>query len=279
MDFETLASKYVNKTYVSQGMASLKARENLFAQLLHHGKLPKEGWDDATITFVLSELSAMDSNNFLSNIGVGEREGRIFSSLVRNRHYGFAHGIGRSGDIAEVQPKAAGSSLLYKLTNKLVSHAFSVAGLTCCKGNCLVVPLATGMSVVLCLQTIRLQRPNAKYVIWSRIDQKSCFKAIITAGYIPIIIQQHVSADGIFSTDMHGIEAAIASHGADAIACVLATTSCFAPRQPDSVDLIAKVCKSFDIPHIINNAYGIQCAHINKLINRAAVIGRVDASK
>jgi O-phospho-L-seryl-tRNASec:L-selenocysteinyl-tRNA synthase len=39
----------------------------------------------------------MDSNNFNGNCGVGEREGRIYSNLVSNRHYGFAHGIGRSG--------------------------------------------------------------------------------------------------------------------------------------------------------------------------------------
>jgi len=47
----------------------------------------------------------MDSNNFLDNVGVGEREARIASRLVRRRHYGLAHGVGRSGDIAAVQPK------------------------------------------------------------------------------------------------------------------------------------------------------------------------------
>lgn len=48
--------------------------------------------------------------------------------------------------------------------------------------GCLVVPLATGMSMVLCLLTLRQYRPGAKFVVWPRIDQKSCFKAIITAG-------------------------------------------------------------------------------------------------
>ena len=47
----------------------------------------------------------MDSNNFLDNIGVGEREARVASGLVAHRHYGLAHGIGRSGDIAAEQPK------------------------------------------------------------------------------------------------------------------------------------------------------------------------------
>lgn len=48
----------------------------------------------------------MDSNNFLHNIGVGEREGRVACPMVARRHYRLAHGIGRSGDIAAQQPKA-----------------------------------------------------------------------------------------------------------------------------------------------------------------------------
>lgn len=51
-------------------------------------KIPEEGWSDSMIEMLLSELSLMDSNNFSGNVGVGEREGRIHSSLVRRRHYG-----------------------------------------------------------------------------------------------------------------------------------------------------------------------------------------------
>ena len=40
----------------------------------------------------------------------------------------LSHGIGRSGDIAAVQPKAAGSSLLMKLTNSMVLDAIKLAG-------------------------------------------------------------------------------------------------------------------------------------------------------
>ena len=47
----------------------------------------------------------MDSNNFLDNIGVGEREARVASGLVARRHYRLAHGMGRSGDVAAEQPK------------------------------------------------------------------------------------------------------------------------------------------------------------------------------
>ncbi|KAH3705805.1 O-phosphoseryl-tRNA selenium transferase [Pelomyxa schiedti] len=90
--------------------------------------MPEEGWDDRVIEQFLSELSAMDSNNFPENIGVGEREARVFSSLVSRRHIWMSHGIGRSGDINAEQPKAAGSSLLYKLTNCMTMDALHIAG-------------------------------------------------------------------------------------------------------------------------------------------------------
>lgn len=51
------------------------------------GKCPEEGWDESTIELFLNELAIMDSNNFLGNCGVGEREGRVASSLVARRHY------------------------------------------------------------------------------------------------------------------------------------------------------------------------------------------------
>ena len=47
----------------------------------------------------------MDSNNFLGNVGVGEREAKVACRLVSQRHYGLAHGMGRSGDVAAEQPK------------------------------------------------------------------------------------------------------------------------------------------------------------------------------
>jgi O-phospho-L-seryl-tRNASec:L-selenocysteinyl-tRNA synthase len=99
----------------------------------------------------------MDSNNFPSHSGVGEREGRIFSPLLSKQHYYLAHGIGRSGDLFSLQPKAAGSSLVLKLTCALAKHALSLAGLG--KVDCLVVPLATGMSLSLCLLALRPLRP------------------------------------------------------------------------------------------------------------------------
>ena len=47
-------------------------------------------------------------------------------------HFGICarlgHGIGRSGDIAAIQPKAAGSSILMKLTNSMALDVLRMAG-------------------------------------------------------------------------------------------------------------------------------------------------------
>jgi len=45
-----------------------------------------------------------------------------------------------------------------------------------------VVPMATGMTLMLCMLAFKTMRREARYVLWPRIDQKSCFKAIVTAG-------------------------------------------------------------------------------------------------
>lgn len=53
------------------------------------GKCPEDGWDESTLELFLHELAIMDSNNFLGNCGVGEREGRVASALVARRHYRY----------------------------------------------------------------------------------------------------------------------------------------------------------------------------------------------
>jgi len=67
----------------------------------------------------------------------------------------MSHGIGRSGDIAAIQPKAAGSSLMAQLTNLMVLDALKISGVTEVKAA-LTVPLCTGMSISLVLLGLRL---------------------------------------------------------------------------------------------------------------------------
>jgi len=283
--------------------------------------------------------------------GVGEREGRVYSSIVLDRHYGLTHGVGRSGDVTEPQPKAAGSSIIARLACDLVLDAMRRgAGLdgalkkkkgksrkgrkkkknekskekekgdtfeggdeVCGKNDGgeskedkkenvrsqrlgggpatagLTLPLCTGMSISLILSSIRdalpteADRRRRNVVLWSRIDQKSCLKAIVAAGMTPIVVPTTIKGDAVV-TDMDAMGRLLAEynngHGEKELGAILAvvtTTSCFAPRVPDRIDEVAKLCEGFNVAHVINNAYGLQCPEICRLLNRSCVVGRVDA--
>lgn len=270
-----LSEKLVSSSYVRQGLQARRGHELLIRVLLQQGKCPEEGWSESTIELFLNELAVMDSNNFLGNCGVGEREGRVASSLVARRHYRLIHGIGRSGDIAAVQPKAAGSSLLNKITNSVVLDVLKFTGVRSVS-SCFVVPMATGMSLTLCFLTLRHRRPGARYILWPRIDQKSCFKSMVTAGFEPVVIENVLEGDEL-RTNMEEVERKIEELGAKNILCVHSTTSCFAPRVPDRIEELAVLCAKHDIPHIVNNAYGMQSSKCMHLIQQGARIGRIDA--
>ena len=110
-----LAKGLVDAKYLDLGSEATKRRENLVRVLLTQRRVPDEGYDDVMIMALLSDLALLDSNNFVGNVGGGEREARVICPLVSLRHYGLAHGIGRSGDVGAVQPKAAGSSIIVKV--------------------------------------------------------------------------------------------------------------------------------------------------------------------
>ena len=101
--FGELLHSLVNESYIQQGLEEKQSQDNLIHNLLSTKQLPLHGWSNLSIEYLLQQIRMMDSNNFHGNIGVGEREGRIYSSLVSQRHYSLSHGIGRSGDIAEIQ--------------------------------------------------------------------------------------------------------------------------------------------------------------------------------
>lgn len=110
----------MSPSYIRQGCQARRSHEQLIRQLLEQvmprtpkmnvtavctpllftfnvlcalqGKCPEEGWSESTIELFLNELAVMDSNNFLGNCGVGEREGRVASSLVAKRHYRHDNG-------------------------------------------------------------------------------------------------------------------------------------------------------------------------------------------
>jgi len=266
---------------------------------------------------VKCQLSSSSSGGGFAHrwTGAGEREGRIYSPLVSQRHYGLGHGIGRSGDVMEPQPKAVGSSALLRLTLRLTLDAVRRgAGLN---GNVgkggqpsgpasfgILLPVCTGMSMALVLAGLRDRArkldnasisengdngnssniPERNIVLWSRIDQKSCYKAVLSAGLRCIVLptKAHPDTDEV-STDLQALKEALDQYG-NKILAVLTTSSCFCPRVPDEVDAVAKMVQTWNdgkdgagISHVINHAYGLQCQATNKLLNRACTIGRVDA--
>jgi O-phospho-L-seryl-tRNASec:L-selenocysteinyl-tRNA synthase len=273
-----LAAQVISATYVDSGMASLRSVQRRMRDLLASRTIPTTGWDDGLIEDVLRELSRMDSNNFLDNVGVGEREGRVACGMVARRHFRLSHGIGRSGDIAEQQPKAAGSSLILKLANALVlDYMRTVCGVRNLKA-CVIMPLATGMSFSMVLLKLRQDRPSAKFAVWQRCDQKSCYKALTTAGLTAVVVENRLVGDEL-CTDVDAIEAAIQERcgGPDSVACIALTTSTFAPRVPDDVPAVARLAQRLGVPLVVNNAYGLQSTRCCHLINEACRVGRVDA--
>lgn len=137
--------------------------------------------------------------------------------------------------------------------------------------------MATGMTLSLCFISLRKQRPRAKYILWSRIDQKSCFKSMTTAGFIPIVINtmRKSGSEGLF-TDLKEFESILQTIDNEEILCIMSTTSCFAPRRMDSIEDLAKLAEAYNIPHVINNAYGLQSSYICSHIQEATRVGRVD---
>lgn len=121
------------------------------------------------------------------------------------------------------------------------------------------------MTISLVLLALASYRPGCKVVMWLRIDQKTCLKSIYTAGCTAHVVSNKMEGDNVV-TDLEGLAAAIAQVGADNVLAVISTTSCFAPRRPDDVKGVARLCRDVQIPHVVNHAYGLQDAQTNKLM-------------
>ncbi len=135
----------------------------------------------------------------------------------------------------------------------------------------LILPCATGMTISLVLLALSSYRPSCKAVLWLRIDQKTCLKSIYTAGCTAHVISNRMEGDNVV-TDLDGLAAAIAQVGAENVLAVISTTSCFAPRRPDDVKGVAKLCKEAQIPHVVNHAYGLQDSQTNKMLCSAGAL-------
>ncbi|GAA28189.1 O-phospho-L-seryl-tRNASec:L-selenocysteinyl-tRNA synthase [Clonorchis sinensis] len=292
--------RYLTPAYVLRAHERYSRVKNRFSKVLQEGRLPEQGFSESEIETFFLQLGSMDSNNWESGVGVGEREGRILLDFIHRRHYGLAHGIGRSGDITAIQPKAPGSSLVNKLTNQLLLDWLKKSG-SPTTSNCFLVPMATGMTLTLCLLSLKRRRPaGARFVLWPRIDQKSCFKCILAAGLVPVPIDLRVGTTDAkrskecehqLSCDLDQLRLACIKPaaflrerwpeaaddqgvtqedakrcGPDSIVCILSTTLCFSPRIPDRIHAITKICMEYGVSHLINNAYGVQSRRCMRMI-------------
>lgn len=77
-------------------------------------------------------------------------------------------------------------------------------------------------------------------------------------------------------TDTDAVATAIAKVGPEQVLCVLTTVSVFAPRVPDDIVTVAKICSEAGVPHVANNAYGLQSSKFCHLVNEAMRLGRLD---
>jgi O-phospho-L-seryl-tRNASec:L-selenocysteinyl-tRNA synthase len=284
----------IPQAHTTVGLSNLIHADKAYRSLFVNRRMPDEGWSDVTIQHLLYTLSTLDTNHKTPAqqqhssrrrtnprwCGVGEREGRVFSGLVASRHFGLSHGIGRSGDITEAQPKAVGSSVLAKLTLLMVLDLVrrgSGLDRKTAAAHGVLVPMCTGMTAALVLSSFRQAKgyEGRDVVLWSRIDQKSCLKAVQSAGLQCIVVPTRLEGDEV-RTDVDALQSLLEEHQGRVLA-VLTTTSCFAPRGPDAVDRVARLCQQHEVHHLVNHAYGLQSAVTNKLLNRACTVGRVDA--
>jgi O-phospho-L-seryl-tRNASec:L-selenocysteinyl-tRNA synthase len=260
----------IPKSILERGLTVLGTESQPIKLLFEQRRIPEKGWKDSQIEELLYLLSTMDSDKDSKAAGLGEREGRVASPAVSSLAHGFHHGVGRSGDLAEAQPKAAGGSLMYFFANKLSIDAMKRFGAPNIK-KAMVFPMATGMTLALVLCAAR-NLTKGREVVYSQIDHKTPLKAIQLAGLQERIVKGEVQGDAV-NVPIEEIEKAVNEN----TAAILSTTTFFPPREPDRIKDIAKIAKEKNVPHVINNAYGVQSREVMKLVKGAVDAGRVDA--
>lgn len=255
---------------LNRGLMVLQSESKPIKTLFEQRRIPQIGWKDSQIQSLLDFLSTMDSDKDSKAARIGEREGRVASPLVSKLAFGFHHGVGRTGDLVGPQPKAAGETLLYFLANKLATDALKRFGAPNIK-KAILFPVATGMTLGLVLCAAR-NRNGGNEVVFPRVDHKTPIKAIRLAGLQEKIIEGKIFGDAV-NIPEEEIEKAVTQK----TCAILSTTTFFTPREPDRIKEIAKIAEEKNVPHIINNAYGVQSREIMKLVKGAIDAGRVDA--
>ncbi|MFX1400046.1 MAG: O-phosphoseryl-tRNA(Sec) selenium transferase [Promethearchaeota archaeon] len=244
--------------------------------LLEQKSVPNKPWTDEQIEFFLHTLSNMDTDKDIGAARVGEREARIASELHNKTSQGFCHGVGRSGFLTAPQPKAAGGSIMYELTNYLARDFLKKFGLPNIE-SAIVVPLCTGMSLALCLGALRPdwnkeKLKNRRTVLLPQIDHNSILKGLDLVGVKRKTVEGKIIGDAV-RIPIEDIEASLDQ---DCFA-IISITSFFPPRENDDIKEISRFAKENGLVHIVINAYGVQSPEWMKLIRSGIDAGRIDA--
>jgi O-phospho-L-seryl-tRNASec:L-selenocysteinyl-tRNA synthase len=229
---------------------NLKEIEEIFNQR----KVPKKGMDEEKIRLFLKILSMMDTNKDPKSVRIGEREARIVSKIQEELVSGFSHGVGRSGSLIDPQPKAPGASIMYSLTNKILKSFLKNFGLNV---DTIATPVATGMSLSLCLSAAR-KKYGSNVVIYPYAAHKSPIKSTSYIGLRMRLVETQLYGDRV-KVDVGDIEDAVKKEiSENNRPCVFSTLTFFPPRDSDNIEEIGKICEEYDVPHIVNGAYAIQ---------------------
>ncbi len=265
-------SGLIPKHMENRGKLTLKENLKIIENILEQRKVPENGIDEEHIKLLLRILSFMDTDKDPNVIQIGEREARVYTKLQRESVFDFCHGVGRSGNLIDPQPKAPGASVMYKLTNKLLESFLKSLGLNV---KAIATPVATGMTISLSLSASR-KKYGSNVVIYPYAAHKSPIKATSFIGMRMRLVETVLDGDSV-KVEVSDIEDAIRREiNNKNNPVVLSTLTFFPPRESDNIEEIAKICGEYDIPHIINGAYAIQnFYYIDKI--RKALRYRVDA--
>lgn len=272
MDVKT--GSHHEKKYFLLTKQMLQQRDKTLWKILDDQQFPNEGLNDVSVMYILNSLSTANLCNGEKTVKIGERECRTFSGLVRNKYFGFDHGVGRSGNLNDAQPKSASNSLISKLTSHFLKDLIRNFGIKGCN-DVAILPYATGMSLSTCLLCFKRWRKGSEYVIISRMDHKTCYKCVDFCN-LKYFVVDHIFEDEELTTDVKKIEELIKEYG-EKICGVMTATSIYAPRNCDNMLKVSQICKKYDIPHLVNNAFGLQCTFLCKEIQKCYECeGRID---
>ncbi len=261
-------NNFLPKNMEKRGKISLNENIKIINNILEQRTIPEEGISEEHIQFLLRILSFMDTDKDPNVIQIGEREARVLTRIQKESVFNFCHGVGRSGNLIDPQPKAPGASIMYKLTNQILESFLKKLGL---KVKAIATPIATGMSIGLALSAAR-KRYKVDSVIYPYAAHKSPIKATSFIGLRMRLVETVLDGDKVY-VPVEDIEKAIDK---EKNPVVLSTLTFFPPRESDNIVEISKICEEKDIPHIINAAYALQnFYYIEKL--KKSLKYRVDA--